>query len=384
MTDPRTGKPFPSRSRVFLTSLRSTAMVCLQMILVGAFLYGLFNVIGKIWVIVLPVLLAIVVSTVLWPPVRWMRKKGLPPALAAFLAMLGAVAVVAGVIGGVIPSVIRQAPELAQRATEGIKEVQTWVKGPPLNIDDAQFDKYVHTLTEKLSKSASTIASGVFSGVGMATSAVITMFTALVLVFFFLKDGPKFLPWINRTTGAPTGSHISEVLLRMWNTLGGFIRTQAIVSAVDASLIGIGLVVLNVPLAGVLIVITFLGGFIPIVGAFVAGALAVLVALVANSPTVALVVLGIILVVQQLEGNVLSPWLQSKAMELHAVVVLLAVMLGGTLFGITGAFLAVPVASCLAVLLRYVLEQIGLKAGDTIIEEDAAVAAQKTPKPQID
>ena len=128
----------------------------------------------------------------------------------------------------------------------------------------------------------------------------------------------------------------------MWNTLGGFIRTQALVSFIDAFFIGAGLLIPQVPLAGVLTVITFMGGFIPIVGAFVAGALAVLIALVTNGMTTALIVLGIILAVQQLEGNVLQPWLQAKSMDLHAVVVLLAVTLGGTLFGITGAFLAVP------------------------------------------
>ena len=97
----------------------------------------------------------------------------------------------------------------------------------------------------------------------------------------------------------------------MWSTLGGFIRTQAIVSLVDATFIGIGLFILQVPLAGVLVVITFMGGFIPIVGAFVAGALAVLIALVSNGLTTALIVLAIIIAVQQLEGNVLQPWLQA-------------------------------------------------------------------------
>jgi len=372
LLDPRTGQPYPSRSRVFLTGLRSTSMVCLQVLLVLAFLWAMKILLGALWVIILPVLLAIVLSTVLWPPVRWMRSKGVPPALAAFISLLAAFGVIAGVIAWIVPSVIDQAPQLADRAIEGLHRLQDWIQGPPLNIDDDQLSTLVDNITHRLQSSATTIASGVFSGVGVATSAAITAFTAIVITFFFMKDGPRFLPWVNRTVGAPTGSHISEVLTRMWNTLGGFIRTQAIVSLVDASLIGLGLIILDVPLAAVLIVITFLGGFVPIVGAFVAGGLAVLVALLVNGLTTALIVLGIILVVQQLEGNVLSPWLQSKAMELHAVVVLLSVTLGGTLFGITGAFLAVPAASCLTVLLRYVLEQIGMAAGETIQAEDAA------------
>lgn len=142
------------------------------------------------------------------------------------------------------------------------------MQGPPLNIEDDQLDNMVDAITSKLQSSATTIASGVFSGVGTATSLLVTLFTTFVLVFFFLKDGPKFVPWLDRSVGKPSGTHVGEVLTRMWNSLGGFIRTQAIVSFVDAALIGIGLFVLGgVPLAGVLVVVTFLGGFIPIVGA---------------------------------------------------------------------------------------------------------------------
>ena len=129
-------------------------------------------------------------------------------------------------------------------------------------------------------------------------------------------------------------------------------------------LIGIGLVILGVPLAYALAIITFIGGFIPIVGAFVAGGLAVLIALVSNGPVNALIVLAIILAVQQLEGNVLQPWLQSKSMKLHAVIVLLAVMLGASLFGGIGAFLAVAVAATVAVVLRYYGEQVAEQAGE--------------------
>nr|WP_238526276.1 AI-2E family transporter [Gordonia neofelifaecis] len=377
MIDPVTGRPYPTRSRVFLTGLRSTSVVSMQMLLVMAFLFALFWVLSKFWVILLPVILGIVVATVLWPPVRWLLSKRVPPAAATFVVLLAAIAVIGGVVALIVPSVVDQAPQLADRAVDGVKRVQDWIQGPPLNVGDDQLTSLVNEITSKLQKSASTIATGVFNGVGVATSALITLFTTVVLLFFFLKDGPKFLPWLDRTMGKEGAVHVSEILRRMWETLGGFIRTQAIVSFVDAALIGIGLLILDVPLAGVLIVITFMGGFIPIVGAFVAGALAVLIALVSNGLTSALIVLGIILAVQQLEGNVLSPWLQAKSMNLHAVIVLLSVTLGGSLFGITGAFLAVPAASCLAVALRYILEQIGIAAGEEIeAENEAARVAQ--------
>jgi len=139
-------------------------------------------------------------------------------------------------------------------------------------------------------------------------------------------------------------------------TLGAFVRVQAVVSLVDAVFIGLGLLVVGVPLALPLAVLTFLGGFVPIVGALVAGGLAVLVALVSNGLTAGLVVLAIIVVVQQVESNVLQPVLQGRSLRLHPAVVLLAVTAGGTLFGITGAFLAVPVAAAGATTLRYLGE----------------------------
>ena len=149
-----------------------------------------------------------------------------------------------------------------------------------------------------------------------------------------------------------------EVLDRVWGTLGGFIRTQTLVALIDATIIGAGMGIVGVGLAVPLAVITFFGAYIPIIGAFVSGALAVLVTLVTNSPKDALIILIVVIAVQQLEGNVLSPYLQGKNMNLHAAVVLLSVTAGGTLFGVTGAFLAVPVAASVAEILRYINEQI--------------------------
>lgn len=366
-------KKHPTRMSVIREGLRESAIVALQAVLVVAAVWVLLWVVGKLWVVLLPVLLAIIICTVLWPPVALMRRKGVPPAAAALVMMLVAIGVVAAVIALIVPSVVAQAPELANRATDGVQRLQLWVQGPPLNVRDEQIDNAVHAIVSKLQSSSATIASGVFSGVGTATSVLVTLFTMIVLVFFFLKDGPKFTPWIDRTIGHPSATHISEVLRRMWGTLGGFIRTQAIVSLVDATFIGIGLFILKVPLAGVLVVITFMGGFIPIVGAFVAGALAVLIALVSNGLTTALIVLAIIIAVQQLEGNVLQPWLQAKSMNLHAVIVLLAVTLGGSIFGITGAFLAVPAAATFTVVLRYLNERIAERAGETLPPQGAPV-----------
>lgn len=319
---------------------------------------------GALWVGILPILLALIVATVLWPPTGWMTRRGVPKSLAALVSILGSLGLVSGVIALIAPSIVEQSVKLADQTSEAITKVQDWLRGPPLNIRDEQLDSVLNQLSTTLQDRGDQIATGVFSGVSAVGSLIITLLLVLVLTFFFIKDGPRFLPFVRRIAGRNAGRHLTEVLTRSWNTLGGFIRTQAIVSFVDAAFIGLALILLGVPLAWALAVITFLAGFIPIVGAFTAGALAVLIALVANGLTTAIIVLAVIVAVQQLESNILAPVLQSKAMNLHPVVVLLGVAAGSTLFGIVGAFLAVPLLAVVAVGLRYTGEQIDLRTGD--------------------
>ncbi len=329
-------------------SLRAVAIA------LGAVLLGLLVKVG--WYVIFPVVLALILCTVLAPVAALLRTRAkLPGALAAVVALLGSLAVVIGAGFAIAPSVSGQSGDLVDSANQGIQQVQDWVQRTDFITTD-QIDAGLQGLQEKLTGSAGSIASGVLTGVSVVTNSLVTLVITLILTFLFLKDGAKFLPWVRRLAGRSAGVHLAEVGARAWDTLGGFIRTQALVSLIDAVLIGGGLLVVGVPLAIPLAVLTFFAGFVPIVGAFVAGTIAVLIALVSNGPTGALIVLAIIVAVQQLEGNVLSPWLQSKSMNLQPAVVLLGVALGSTLFGITGAFLAVPVTAVAAVVLRYLDE----------------------------
>ncbi|WP_445227933.1 AI-2E family transporter [Corynebacterium sp. H127] len=324
---------------------------------------------GKVWTGLLPILLAILVSTVLWPPVKWLRSKKWPPALAVTTVLLVSIGTIVGIFTAMAPSIGKQSKELVDKASEGLDKLETWLQGPPFNLNIDQITGFLNDIMAKAQEQASNIASGVAQGVSTASSVLVTLGVMLVLTFFFLKDGDRFLPWIRRTTGANAGWHLTEALTRTWNTLAGYIRAQAIVSLIDAIIIGAGLVILGVPLAFVLGVLTFFAGFIPIVGAVTAGALAVLVALVSNGTTTAIFVLILIIAVQQLEGNVLSPILQSKAMNLHPAIVLLSVTVGSSLFGIIGAFLAVPVAASIAVWLRYHGDLVSLRSGELTVDE---------------
>ncbi|HEX6344263.1 AI-2E family transporter [Umezawaea sp.] len=344
----------------------------LALIAVGVVL--LWLLIGRIWVVVMPVLLGLLITTVLWPPARWLRSRGTPPALAASIVLLVGLAVLGGVLTLISVSIASGVPDIASSASDAIQQARDWLAGPPFNLADSKLDQLLQQGTDQLQASVGSIANGLITGVGTVTSGVVTGILALLLAFLFVKDGPRFLPWLRGVVGDRAGGHLTVVLDRVWTTLGDFIRTQAIVSFVDAVLIGIGMVVLGVPLAIPLAALTFLGGFVPIVGAFIAGALAVLVALVSNGVTAAVILLVIVVVVQQLEGNVLQPILQSRSLRLHAAVVLLAVTAGSSLYGIAGAFLAVPVAATVAVVLRYLSE---------VIDRGSAVETAGADEPHL-
>lgn len=339
--------------------------------------YLLRQGLGIVWTALLPIIMALLVSTVLWPPVAWLRARKVPGALAAAGVLLGFFTIIGGMFSIMAPSVASQSKDLARETAQGIQQLESWIKGPPLNFNVEAFSKLIQKVTAFIQNRLSDIAGGVFSGLATAGSIVVTCVLLLLLTFFMLKDGPGFLPMVRRMTGPNVGWHLTELFTRIWNTLSGFIRTQAIVSLIDAVFIGVGLLILDVPLAFVLAVITFVAGFIPIVGAFTAGALAIIIALVSNGATNALFVLILILIVQQLEGNVLQPMLQSRAMNLHAAVVLLAVALGSSMFGVIGAFLSVPIAATLAIMIRYHQELVALRAGEITFEDITLSTSQE-------
>jgi putative heme transporter len=360
-----------SRSAAIADGLTFMARWSLRLALIGLGLALLWWLIARLWVIVMPVLLALLITTVLYPPAGWLRRRGAPPALAAAAVLLGALLLLGIVVYFLATSITGGISEIASSAVAGLQSIQNWISGPPLNIGSTQFDALLQEVTQRLQSSVTTIATGVLSGVGTLASLVVTGLLALVLAFLFVKDGDRFLPWVRRLVGPRVGGHLCVILGRIWGTLGGFIRGQVLVSLCDGLFIGIGLVIVGVPLALPLAVLTFFGGFVPIVGALFAGALSVLVALVSNGFTAALIVLGVVLLVQQLEGNVLQPILQGKSLQLHAAVVLLAVTAGGTLYGIAGAFLAVPVTAAAATVLRYLFAQADRISEDSVTDAPA-------------
>jgi predicted PurR-regulated permease PerM len=395
--------PAPSDERgvKLQRGIRTLAIFSAELLLIVLALYVLGEVLGMLWVVLLPIVLGLLITTVLWPPTRFLRRHGWPPALAAAVVLLLAIGVLGGVVAIIAPQVVDQVEDLADQVGAGLRDIQDWLEGPPFNVDPEQIDDAVDDAVATLQGRAGDIAGYAATGATAIGNALINLVLALVLVFFFLKDGPRWVPWLAAQTGRRSAPHVAALSDKAWSTLSEFIRQQAFVGFIDALFIGVGLWVLDVPLVLPLAVITFFAAFVPIIGAFVAGAFAVLVALVDQGFGTALAVLIIVLVVQQIEGNVLQPIIQGRGFNLHPAVVILAVTAGGSLAGITGAFLGVPVAALIAVTYRYTRDQldgkspevtddgnrtqlVGDETGVTLAAESVEAPGDRGPGPEED
>ncbi|GAA2398788.1 AI-2E family transporter [Streptomyces coeruleofuscus] len=339
-------------------ALRISARVSAELLLVLVMLAVALWLLGRMWSVVWPLVVGLLLTTLTWPAARVLRRRGWPPALAASVVTVLFLLVSAGVVALIAVPVASQSGQLTDGVVEGIQKMREWAAGPPLNIGDAQINKAFDTAVARAQEGLGSMVGAVVTGVSTVVNGLVTAVLALFLMFFFLKDGPRFLPWLSRQLPGRLATDVPTVFERGWNTLGAFVRSQAAVGLLDAVLIGLGLWILGVPLVLPLAVLTFVSAFVPIIGALFAGFVAVLIALVSNGLTDALIVLAIIVVVQQLEGNVFQPMIQSRGLGLHAAVVLLAVTLGGSLASIVGSLLAVPIAALIAVVWNYVREQL--------------------------
>jgi putative heme transporter len=337
-------------------SLRVAAALSWRVLIVAAAVLLVAVVLIQLRLAVLPVIVALLLATVLLPPLRALRRRGWPALLATWTVILGAVVVLAAVVALVSQGFISELDTLDARVDEGIGEVQQWLTDGPLQLPENALDDAVDRGRAFVSENGGVLVGGLTSGARLAAELVAGLLLAIVLLFFFLKDGDRIWGWIVGLFPSGQRGHVGEIGRRAWAALSGYVRGTAIVALVDAVLIGIVLAVLGVPLVVPLALLTFLAAFFPLVGAVIAGILAALVALVTEGTTDALIVAAAILVIQQLEGDVLQPIVLGKAVRLHPIAILLALTVGATLGGIIGAFLSVPVAAVGAAVLSYARE----------------------------
>ncbi len=291
-------------------------------------------------VIVLPAIIALTVAPALTPLSGLLRRLGLGRAAPGTALAVGFL-VLAGLVGIVTISVAQEYDELATAVRQGLDDLTGRLEDAPFNLSTGGDRNLNASLRDVWTGASGYLISGVRSGV----SVVVGLVLALALLYFVLRDGRSFWQRIVRSLSPESQPEIDRAGERAWEMLGGYIRGTALIAAIDATLIGLGLWILGVPLAFALTVLIFLGAFIPFVGATITGMVAVLVALADGGAAIALIALGIVFGVQFVEGNFLQPIIQSRTVELHPAVILLAVAAGGALFGILGAYLAVPVTA---------------------------------------
>jgi predicted PurR-regulated permease PerM len=308
----------------------------------------------RLRVVVLPVIIALLVATLLSPGVELLRRRGVPRLLSAWAVFLGALALVIGIIALLAPQVGTEIDELGRSLQQGFERVLAWLVEGPLDLTREEINRYVERATEAARANTGVITSGVLTGAVKAAEVVAGLVLTLVVVFFLLKDGDVFASWIEEQVRPEHRHHVRAIGQRSWAALSSYVRGTAVIALVDAVLIGIALLVIGVPLVVPLMVLTFLGGFFPLVGAVLAGAVAALVALVSGGPLDALLVAGAVTLIQQVEGDVLQPVVLGRAVRLHPVVILLALTVGAVLAGIAGAFLAVPVTAVATTIGTYV------------------------------
>ena len=252
--------------------------------------------------------------------------------------------IVLGLAGWLIVWAVRnQWDDLYSQAEAGFQELLAWVNTLPFVSDENQIEQWRDQVIDFVTSSQ--FGTGALAGVGALANFVTGLVLMIVVLFFFLKDGPWLWEFLLRPFRGENEARARRIGNKTVVTLGSYVRGTAAVAFVDAVGIGIGLVILQVPLALPLAVLVFLLAFIPIVGATVAGILAALVALVANDWVNALFVVGVVVLVNQLEGNFLQPVLMGRTLKLHAFVILIALTVGTVLGGILGAVLAVPITA---------------------------------------
>jgi putative heme transporter len=308
--------------------------------------YGLWYV----RLVALPAFIALLLSTILVPPARALRRLGLGRGASTAIVFFGGLAVAAGVAALVVPPFVDEVGTLTDTITGGAQKLGRAIAGP-FGLSHAEVERTIAGISDRLHANSGDLASGVLTGAVIVGQVVASALLTLVLLFFFTKDGPQLWGWAVRLFPEAPRARVDHAGRMSWAALGAYVRGQALVATVDALFIGIGLAIVGLPLVLPLMFLIFVSAFVPIVGAFAAGAAAILIALVSKGVGAALVVLGINLAVQQLEGNVLYPMIMRRTIELHPVATLLVVGAGGIVAGIIGALVAVPIAAVVATVL---------------------------------
>lgn len=330
----------------------ATAFAWRFLVIAAAAGVGIWLVI-QLKLLVIPLLVAILVSALVWPAFSFMLRHRFPRWLAIVISVLGTLAVVAGLLWLAVWQITRQWSSVQDRTVDAIDQLRQYLIAGPLDLTGTQIDNLLDQGWTLLQEQVGLLWSGALA-IGSTVGHVVTgTLLAVFILLCLLVDGAGIWRWTVRLFPERARDAVDGAGRAGWTTIVNYARTQLLVATIDAVGIGLGAFLLGVPLAIPIAVLVFLGAFVPFVGAVLTGTLAVFLALVYNGPWTALWMLVIVLGVQQLESHVLQPLLMGSAVKVHPLAVVLVVAGGAMVGGIPGALFAVPLAAFVNVVWLY-------------------------------
>jgi len=301
----------------------------------------------RLEIIIVPVLLALMISALLVPAVDWMDRRGLPRGAAVAVVLLGGFAILGGILTFVVSQFIVGLPDLTEQVTHSIDNTRRWLIEGPAHLRSEQIDNAGNAAIQALHNNQAKLTSGALSTAATITELVTGAVLVLFTLIFFLYGGRNIWQYVVKIFPIGVRDRVMEAGSAGYGSLIGYVRATFLVALTDAAGVGTGLAIMGVPLALPLASLVFLGAFIPLIGALISGLLAVVVALLAKGIVYALLTLGLLIVINQVEAHLLQPLVMGRAVSIHPLAVVLAIATGGVLAGIPGALLAVPTVAFL-------------------------------------
>ncbi|HTY30891.1 AI-2E family transporter [Mycobacterium sp.] len=360
--------------------VRKAAAWAWRLLIILAAVVALLWVVKKLEVIVVPVLLALMISALLVPAVDWIDKRGLARGAAVALVLLGGFAIFGGILTFVIVQFVYGVPDLTDQVTHSIDSTRRWLIEGPLHLRGEQISNAGNAAIQALHNNQSKLTSGALATAATITELVTAAVLALFTLIFFLYGGRNIWQYVTKIFPVGVRDRVREAGNAGYGSLIGYVRATFLVALTDAAGVGTGLAIMGIPLALPLASLVFLGAFIPLVGAVIAGFLAVVVALLAKGAVYALITLGLLVAVNQLEAHLLQPLVMGRAVSIHPLAVVLAISAGGVLAGIVGALLAVPTVAFLNNAIQVLLApNPSAEAEKQAEEEEGGVVVQAEP-----
>ncbi|BBY58698.1 AI-2E family transporter [Mycolicibacterium sarraceniae] len=370
--------------------VRKAAAWSWRLLVIGTAIVALLVIVQRLEVIVVPVALATMLAALLLPAVDWLDRRGAPRGGAVALVILAGIALFGGIMTFVVSQFVSGLPGLVEQVTHSIDTLRRWLIEGPAHLSREQIDNAGNTAITALRDNQEKLTTGALSTAATLTEIITGALLVFFTLIFLLHGGRNIYAFVTKLVPSSTRERVRDAGRAGFGSLIGYVRATFLVALVDAVGIGTGLAIMGIPLALPLASLVFLGAFIPLVGAVITGFLAVVVALLAKGLVYALITLGLIIAVQQLEAHILQPLVMGRAVSIHPLAIVLAIAGGGVLAGIVGALLAVPLLAFLNSAIRVLVaddpagEAAEIEAQDGVVigAEPDLVSPKRTDEPR--